>query len=186
MRINSIHNINNEVILKNNKVLMIRNAEVEDACAIIEYLNIVGGESDNLLFGAGEFRLNVDQERAYIEDLSKDENSLMLVGVIENKVVSVALITGSNKKRIQHNKDLSISVKKEYWNSGVGYAMMVQLVDFAKRNQSIKNVSLGVRATNQYAIKLYEKLGFERIGIHKNFFCIDGNYYDEILMDLFA
>lgn len=34
-------------------------------------------------------------------------------------------------------------------------------------------------------IKLYGKYGFEKIGTHKNFFNIDGNYYDEILMDLY-
>ncbi|WP_366914654.1 GNAT family N-acetyltransferase [Clostridium sp.] len=56
---------------------------------------------------------------------------------------------------------------------------------FAKYNDSIKNISLGVRASNQNAIKLYEKHGFEKIGTHKNFFYIDGKYHDEILMDLY-
>ncbi len=39
--------------------------------------------------------------------------------------------------------------------------------------------------TCEIAIKLYEKLGFEKIGLYKNFFKIDGNYYDEILMNLY-
>ncbi|MNP83052.1 hypothetical protein D3C76_1818760 [compost metagenome] len=48
----------------------------------------------------------------------------------------------------------------------------------------IKNISLGVKSDNVNAIKLYEKHGFVKIGVHKNFFNIDGIYYDEILMDL--
>ncbi len=36
-----------------------------------------------------------------------------------------------------------------------------------------------------HAIKLYKKHGFVEVGIHKNFFNVNGNYYDEILMDLY-
>jgi RimJ/RimL family protein N-acetyltransferase len=42
-----------------------------------------------------------------------------------------------------------------------------------------------VKASNFKAIKLYEKLGFEQIGTHKNYFNINGEYDDEILMDLY-
>lgn len=32
---------------------------------------------------------------------------------------------------------------------------------------------------------MYEKSGFEKIGKHKDFFNINGDYDDEILMDLY-
>lgn len=185
MSINYSDNITSEVELKNGKQLILRRAIAEDAKNIIEYLNIVGGESDNLLFGAGEFRLTIEQEREYIENFNKDNNSLMLLGIIDDKIVSVAQISTSNRKRICHNSEVAISVKKEYWGIGIGSAVMDQLIKFAKDNGTIKNISLGVRASNYNAIKLYEKHGFEKIGVHKNFFNVDGNYYDEILMDLY-
>lgn len=185
MSIEYSDNIINKVELKNGKQLILRAAIAEDAKNIIGYLNIVGGESDNLLFGAGEFRLTVEQEMEYIENINKDDNSLMLLGIIDNKIVSVAQINTSNRKRIAHNSELSISVKKEYWGNGIGSAVMAKLIKFAKDNGTIKNISLGVRSANYNAIKLYEKYGFEKIGIHKNLFNIDGNYYDEILMDLY-
>ena len=185
MSINYMDNIINKVELKNGKQLILRRAIAEDAKNIIEYLDIVGGESDNLLFGAGEFRLTVEEEREYIENVNKDDNSLMLLGMIDNKIVSVAQINTPNRKRIRHNSEIAISVKKEYWGNRIGSAVMEQLIKFAKDNAFIKNISLGVRASNYNAISLYEKYGFEKIGIHKNFFYIDGNYYDEILMDLY-
>ncbi|BBK76728.1 hypothetical protein CBU03nite_01320 [Clostridium butyricum] len=43
-----------------------REATVDDANDIIEYLNTVGGESNNLLFGEGEFKLTIEQEKTYI------------------------------------------------------------------------------------------------------------------------
>ncbi|WP_418223118.1 GNAT family N-acetyltransferase [Clostridium isatidis] len=57
-------------------------------------------------------------------------------------------------------------------------------MDFLKEVK-LKNIFLGVREGNINAIRLYEKHGFKKVGFHKNFFNINGKYYDEILMDLY-
>ncbi len=175
----------NKVKLKNGKTLIIKEARPEYADKIIPYLNAVGGESDNLLFGKNEFRLNVQQEKEHISNINKDNNSIMLVGIIDEEIVSVAIVSTQKRKRIEHNGDLSMSVKKEYWNMGIASEVMRELIDFAKNNEIIKIVSLGVKADNVNAIRLYKNFGFEKVGVHKNFFNIDGNFYDEILMDLY-
>lgn len=171
--------------LKSGKELLLRRPKEEDAEAMIEYLNIVGGESDNLLFGNNEFRLTADQEKEYIKSINDNENSLMLLGIIDNKIISVSQVSASNRKRIAHNSELAISVKKEYWGMGIGTTIMESLIDFARSSNTIKTISLGVKGGNKKAQHLYEKLGFEKVGVHKNFFNIDGNYDDEILMDLY-
>ncbi|WP_346962130.1 GNAT family protein [Clostridium sp.] len=171
--------------LKSGKELLLRRPKEDDAEAMIEYLNIVGGESDNLLFGKNEFRLTVEQEREHIENININDNALMLLGIIDNQIVSVSQVSASNRKRIAHNSELAISVKKECWGMGVGTAVMEALIDFAKNHETIKTISLGVKASNKKAQHLYEKLGFEKVGVHRNFFNIDGNYDDEILMDLY-
>ena len=185
MSIKHIDNIIDKVELKNGAQLILRKATVDDANDIIEYLNTVGGESNNLLFGEGEFKLTIEQERAYIENINKDKNALMLLGVIDNRIVSVSQISSQNRQRIGHNSELAISVKKEYWGNRVGSFAIEQLINFAKDNKSIKNISLGVKEDNNNAIKLYKRHGFVEVGVHKNFFNINGNYYDEILMDLY-
>ena len=173
------------VKLENSKVLILRKSTEEDAESMIEYLNIVGGESDNLLFGKNEFRLTVEQEREYIKNINENNNALMLLGIIDNQIVSVSQVSATNRKRIAHNSELAISVKKEYWGMGIGTTVMEVLIDFAKNHETIKTISLGVKASNKKAQHLYEKLGFEKVGVHRNFFNIDGIYDDEILMDLY-
>lgn len=185
MSIEHIDNIIDKVELKNGAQLIFREATVDDANDIIEYLNIVGGESNNLLFGEGEFKRTIEQEKAYIENINKDKNSLMLLGVIDNRIVSVSQISSENRQRISHNSELAISVIKEYWGNRVGSFVIEQLIKFAKDNKSIKNISLGVKEDNHNAIKLYKRHGFVEVGVHKNFFNINGDYYDEILMDLY-
>lgn len=176
---------NKNIKFKNGMDLLIRNAEESDAEQMITYLNIIGGESDNLLFGRNGFRLNLEQEREYLKNVKEDPNSLMLLAFLDGKIVSVAHISGSPRARIAHNAEVSISVKKEYWHMGIGRAQMEELIAFAKSKGTIRNVTLGVRAENVHAIELYEKCGFTKVGMHKNFFNVDGKFYDEILMDLF-
>lgn len=171
--------------LKSGKELLLRRPKEEDAEAMIEYLNIVGGESDNLLFGKNEFRLTLEQEREHIKNINENNNALMILGIIDNQIVSVSQVSAPNRKRIAHNSELAISVKKKYWDMGIGTAVMEALIDFARNHNTIKTISLGVKASNKKAQHLYEKLGFEKVGVHRNFFNIDGNYDDEILMDLY-
>lgn len=178
-------NILNEIQLKNGKKLILRKPIIEDAVKMIEYLNIVGGESDNLLFGKDEFHLTIEQEKEHIKNISNDADILMVLGIIEDNIVSVAQIGSSKRKRIAHNSEVAISVKKNYWKNGIGRAVMQELIKFAKDNTKIRNINLGVKANNKNAIMLYEKLGFIKVGIHKDYFNINGNFDDEILMDLY-
>ncbi len=175
----------NIVKLKDGKEILFRNAEVTDAEKMIEYLNAVGGESDNLLFGKDEFHLTLEQEKAYLSNAKNDPNMLMLLGFIDDKLISTTHISNSNRARIAHNAEIAISVKKEYWNMGIGSAAMNEIITYAKNTKTIKTICLGVRSGNDNAIKLYEKFGFEKIGVHKNYINVNCKYYDEILMDLY-
>jgi RimJ/RimL family protein N-acetyltransferase len=173
-----------EIQLRDGQKLILRKPNIDDAKGMVQYLNIVGGESDNLLFGKDEFHLTVEKEIEHIENINNSTNTLMILGIIDNNIVSISQISSPNRIRIAHNSEFSISVKKEYWKNGIGSAVMEELISFAKKHKAIKNISLGVKASNYKAIMMYKKFGFEKIGVHKNFFNIKGEYDDEILMDL--
>ena len=87
------------------------------------------------------------------------------------------------RRRLAHTGEIALSVRKKYWHIGVGSAIMEMLIELAKE-ASLKNVELGVYADNERAIALYKRFGFEEIGRHRGRMCVDGEYYDEILMDL--
>lgn len=131
------------------------------------------------------FKISLEREQEIIESIANDENRIMILGWIERKLVSVAQLNVAGRPRIQHNSEISISVSEKYWGIGVGSAVMEELIKFAKENPTIKNVSLGVKATNEKAIKLYEKFGFEVVGVHKNYFNINGEYTDSLIMGLY-
>ncbi len=50
------------------------------------------------------------------------------------------------------------------------------------RAAGARKLSLRVLGTNQPAIRLYDRLGFEREGVLRDEFLIDGGYVDDVLM----
>lgn len=74
---------------------------------------------------------------------------------------------------------VNIFVKNKYRNRKIGTFMLKYLIDFA-RNNNIYNITLEVDENNIYAIKLYEKYGFIKKAIRKNYY----NNSDGILMEL--
>jgi len=173
-----------KTVLKNGKELVIRRPEPEDAKEILAYLKLVGGESDNLTFGRDDMNFSEEQERSYIEKVNADENCLLLLGVADDEIVGICNIDANPKKRMAHNAEVGITVRKSHWRQGIGEALLRELIAFAQAHKTISIVALGVRACNSGAIKLYEKLGFVKYGVRKDFFNLNGRYDDEILMDM--
>jgi len=73
-----------EIIIKNKKVI-IREADKTDAKALIEYLNVIGGESDFLTFGIGQFDKSIEQEQDFIENVLEKENALFIIAEVMEK-----------------------------------------------------------------------------------------------------
>ena len=171
--------------IKNGHDLIIRRAEKRDAQMLIDYLNVVGGESDNLLFGGNEFEMTVEQEEGFIESINSSKTSALLVGFINDKVACVGSLSAPSRERISHQGNIGMSVLKEYWGLGIGTILMTAIIDFAKNTGKLEILHLGVKADNSRAIKLYKKMGFQEIGLYSKFFKINNVYHDEILMNLY-
>lgn len=172
--------------LKDGRELVLRPAEKEEAGEILAYLNQVGGESDNLLFGENGFQgMPIEAEERFIEEIASAAACVMLIGRIDGEIACVGSLSASARERIAHNGELAISVKRKFWGLGVGTHLLEGLIGFARQCGSIRILHLGVKAENRRAIELYRKLGFQEIGRYPQFFKIRGEYYDEILMNLY-
>lgn len=174
-----------EIKLKNGKTAILRSPIKEDAQAMINYLNIIGGESDFITFGENEFSMSVEAEQDYIERINSMDNSKNVLIIIEDEIVGIASITSVQKERMKHNGTLGISIRKKYWDIGLGSEIMTYLIDWAKSNKITKKINLLVREDNIRGVKLYEKFGFEKEGLLKKDICVNGVYYNTIAMGLY-
>ena len=165
--------------------ITITHAQPSDASELLDVQKIVGGETDNLTFGAEGLPVSVEDEEKYITSLVDSTSSAMFLAKADGKIVGSATFRTSDRARLSHRAEMCISILKEYWGQGIGHMLMDALIDFAKNVAHTEIISLEVNSENVRAIHLYEKYGFEKIGHFKGFFKVDGKYLDCELMNLY-
>jgi len=109
----------------------------------------------------------------YAWDISYD----MIVCIDQNKNVIAYYLAQSVVKEKQI---MQLAVSRKWRNKGVGFALM----QFSVNLYPNFDFYLEVRVSNQVAISLYQKLGFQNIGVRKNYYqtCVQGEREDAWLM----
>lgn len=98
------------------------------------------------------------------EELSSD-NSLYFVAKFNNEIVGFAGI-----KIVLDEADLmNIVTKKCYRNNGIGKSLLNHIISTSK-DLGLISITLEVNENNSIAIHLYENLGFENVGLRKNYY----------------
>lgn len=92
-------------------------------------------------------------------------NGIGFVVTVEDKVVSY----GGMLCVAEEGQITNIATHPEYRRNGYGEAVVNALIRHGKVS-GLQEIYLEVRVTNQNAIDLYAKLGFERVGERKNFY----------------
>ena len=164
---------------------VIEKARPEDAAELLYLLNAIGGETDNLTFGAEGVPFSVEEETAFLKSLELSTSSVMFVAKKNGEMVGSASFSGMTRERMKHRGEFAISVRKSEWGQGVGSKLLEAVIDFAKHTAHAEIISLEVRKDNLRAIRLYEKYGFQKIGSFPGFFKINGEYVDFELMNLY-
>lgn len=156
-------------------MVTIRRAKGEDAEKILECCRIVGGESDNLTFGAeGIVAMTVEKEAAYLDSIFESDRQLYLVAECDGDIVGTACLATFGKPRLAHRGEVSLSVKKAMWGRHIGSRFLEEIIRFARESAKVDTLSLEVRSDNARAIALYEKFGFKKVGAFDGFLRIDG------------
>ena len=164
-------------------MLIYRQAQPEDAAALLEHLSAVGGETDNLTFGADGFCISNEREARFINRFIKNEDEIMLVAMDGERVVGNGVIERERIPRLSHRTRLTVTVLRDYWGQGIGKRLMEMMIDFCRRT-SAEVITLEVRADNDRAVSLYTGFGFTVVGRMKKYFKINGEYHDAFLMEL--
>lgn len=76
-----------------------------------------------------------------------------------------------------------MSIQKAYGGIGLGMEMMKYTLSLA-RQAGFHRIELTVRTYNEPGIALYEKAGFQKVGLLKDAAFIDNEFADEYLYQL--
>ncbi|HSU78925.1 MAG TPA: GNAT family N-acetyltransferase [Candidatus Angelobacter sp.] len=135
--------------------MKIKQAELKDVDVLAELFDLYrlfyGQESD------------IEGAKAFLNERLSESQSTIFLATVEQKGVGFAQLYPSyssvSMKRTWILNDLY--VKKEQRGSGIGEALLQQVLDYAKETGT-KGVLLETNEDNVVAQSLYEKMGFER------------------------
>jgi RimJ/RimL family protein N-acetyltransferase len=141
------------------------------------------GDLDGCLeFAAGlaeEYAADVNHGTLMVKAPTREEEmqwlEKMLASIEKGMTVSVAAevggvfaanseVTRGTNPDLNAHGQLAIAVAKPYRGVGVGGAMLNTLLDEC-RSAGLKTVELAALASNERAIRLYERVGFRRVGV---------------------
>lgn len=157
------------------KSLTIRPSRLADAEAVQELANLPGVRAGTL---RPPFQ-RLEQTKAYLESIP--ESDLHIVASIDGIVIGNASLRRFAGRR-QHAASLGVAVHDEYAGRGIGSALVASLIDAADNWLNLRRIELTVFADNKAAIALYEKFGFKREGILKEYAFRDGGFADVLAM----
>ncbi|MDM5188198.1 GNAT family protein [Bacillus sp. DX4.1] len=173
-----------KISLRNGKEVFIREVSKEDAKRMIDFYNIVGGETDFLSFGENEFSMGLTDYESFLASTRAESHSIILLATIDDEIVSIASITSNGKARTKHVGTLGIVIEEKHCGFGLGKILMNELIEWAQANGTTKKITLVTREDNTRAIELYKKVGFEEEGLLKEDTYINGIFYSTLIMSL--
>ncbi|MGN0170374.1 MAG: ribosomal protein S18-alanine N-acetyltransferase [Lachnospiraceae bacterium] len=103
-------------------------------------------------------------EQGFLQALTMPGNEYV-VAEQEGQIVGYCGYYGT----LDEGEITNVAVKEEFRCRGIGGEMVGRLLQHAK-TQGIDRMVLEVRLSNVSAIHVYEKLGFVKLGVRKNFY----------------
>ncbi|MEH7072772.1 GNAT family N-acetyltransferase [Neobacillus drentensis] len=163
----------------------IRSAIEKDAKIISDVRLQIDGETENMDREKGEAFIDPLGFEQIIKTDTLSPRNIFLVAEVDNWIVGYSRCEGNDLIRYSHKVEFGVGVLKEYWGYGIGKNLLKESISWAD-SIGIKKMTLNVLETNEKAIKLYNKFGFEIEGVLKKDKCLsDGKYYDTIIMGRF-
>lgn len=162
----------------------VRPAMPDDALGINTHLHRVAEEENNMIsYSPGEFDRTVSQDRTRIESALAADNSQIFVAVADYEIIGLCSCFGGVRVG-KYTTSLGITVKREWRDHGVGTALMQAAIQWARENPEVHRLELGVLTSNERAIHLYRKLGFQDEGIRKEAYFKEGKFLDSLTMGI--
>ena len=174
-----------EVKLKNDLSIVLRSPTPSDANLLLDNLQCVLHESYKNMNDPADHYDNfpIEEEIKILENFSNANDRFMISAFHLGKIVGNLGVVGNPKEISRHCANIGMGIRKEYQGVGLGYQLLKYAIE-ASRLQDFKRLELTVRTFNTAGVKLYEKVGFQRIGrLNKKVF-IDGEFHDEFSYQL--
>ena len=160
--------------------MIIRAADPRDASALVALAETVGSEPEGWLISDSRWR-SVGDERRYLRAVRKHPDAAVFVAELDDRIVGRLSIARDPHPASRHVADLGLMVAADARRQGIGYALLAEAADWARR-VGVRKLELHVFPHNDPAIRLYEQFGFQREGYRRAHYRRAGEFVDAVLM----
>lgn len=162
--------------------MLVRKAINTDAAQIIEVMKNAE-QSGYMLYDPGEREVSATGLAKLIEALNSQIKSGFFVAVENGEVIGYLMIQHEKSNRVSHRAGIAVGVHSESRGKGVGTLLFQHIISWAK-DVELHRLELTVIATNDRAVHLYKKVGFEVEGVKKDSLWVNNEFIDEYYMAL--
>jgi RimJ/RimL family protein N-acetyltransferase len=171
--------------LKDATSLELRSVRPDESKKMLEHLIITHGESYRNVNRDAEAwkKVSVEDEQKVLQSFQDSSKGFMMVALDQGTIIAGLGMMVPEAGARSFNGDLGMSIQNKYRGKGLGLHMMNDAIEQSRKN-GLHRIELSVRTYNADAIYLYEKCGFQRVGLLKEVALIDGQFVDEYLYQL--
>jgi RimJ/RimL family protein N-acetyltransferase len=151
----------------------------EDLPRLFEWIN----DRETALFNAAYRPVHEPDHRAWFDDI-RARRDVAIFGIRrlrDGELVGSCQLHGIDP--VHRSAELQIRIgKPEARGQGLGEQAVRLLLRFGFGDLNLHRIALHVFASNEPALRLYEKVGFRHEGVLRQAAYIDGQYVDVVLM----
>jgi len=163
----------------------IREAVPADAYKLNAFMRAIFATSKHLITRENEYAMGPFKQRFWIAKKQAAKLETCLIATASNQIVGMIDNWTDRRSRVTHVTCFAMSVSPNYRGKGVGTALLNAFIEWVQKNPTLKRIELHVHSDNEGAIRLYERMGFEREGVRKKAIKYeDGRIVDDIIMAL--
>ncbi len=174
-----------KITLKDGRIVILKHASREDVDGVWKNFDDVVDEAIYLPIFE---KVNDYEKESWYDDIKYGREVCIVAQIPKVKppsnIAGQCEITNSEWEAASHVGVLGIIVREDYRGIGLGEVLIDCAIRESKKIKNKKKIILSCFSTNEIALRLYQNLGFQRIGIRKKQFFMNDRYYDEVLMEI--
>ena len=171
------------VKLKNSQNITLRSPDRFDAEQLLKHMRITSAETEFMSRYPEEITVLVESQARFLQMIVEDSDNFMLAAYLDGHMVGNAGVTRvRDNMKYRHRANFGISLQEKVCGLGLGTLMMQEILEIVNET-SFEQLELTVFGDNVRAIRLYEKVGFVKVGVLPWAYRLkDGSYHDEVQM----
>lgn len=128
---------------------------------------------------------SIQRVRNWIEGVLDDAQSVFFIVAQAENNQPIGFVQLRKMNFVHGNGELGIFIDSTAHGKGVGIETMRLLESYVRGKFNLRKITLEVLADNHRAVRFYEKLNFQKIGVLQKHFYYENEFHDVLIMEKF-